>query len=148
MSDASPPLYWSREYTDRLVAELRKDPAFLAAAKSFDDVIVLRCLDAPGGLDVQASYRIQKGTVELTRREEPAPSQALRSEPFDKSKQMARTTAPFSLWTKLDRGQMSVLGALASPEYAVEGSKLRIMANIGLLNAMNAVAARVPKRYT
>ena len=58
MADA--PLYWSREYTDQLVAALRKDAAFLSASRSFDDVIVLRCLDAPGGVDVQATYRIRR----------------------------------------------------------------------------------------
>lgn len=141
------PLYWSSEFTDKLVAALRIDPAFLAASRKLDDTIVLRCLETPEGLDVEATYRIVRGTVELTRREEKSPSRAIRDVPFDGSRLFARTTAPFSVWTKLDRGEMNVLQAIASPEYAVEGPKMRIMMNIGLFNAMGAVAAKIPKRY-
>lgn len=141
------PLYWSSDYTDALVTALRQDPDFLKASRKLDDVIVLRCLDAAGGLDVEATYRIRHGTVELTRREEKAPSSAIRNAPFDKHSVFARTTAPYALWTKLDRGEMNVLQAIASPDYAVEGPKLRIMTNIGLFNAMSAVAARLPKRF-
>ena len=38
-------------------------------------------------------------------------------------------------------------GALASPDYHIEGPKLKIARAIPVLNAMSAVSARLPKRY-
>ncbi len=93
------------------------------------------------------TYRIKNGQVSEERREEPAPSRAIRDAPFDKKKAFARTTAPYAIWTKLDRGEMNVVQTLTSPDYHLEGPKLKIMANIGVFNAMSAVASRLPKRY-
>ncbi|UJR85832.1 hypothetical protein [Sandaracinus amylolyticus] len=139
-------LYWSETYTDQYVEALRRDADFQKAARKFEGSMTFRCLDTPEGTDVEATYVIDKGAVSVTRRAEKAPSSALRAAPIEKSV-FARTTAPYALWCKLDRGEMNVLQAVASPDYQVEGSKLKIMANIGVLNAMSAVASRVPKRY-
>ncbi len=141
------PLYWSAEQTREYVAALNQDPAFQKAARKFDDSVVFRCLDTPGGTDIEVTYRIKNGQVSEERREEPAPSRAIRDAPFDKKKAFARTTAPYAIWTKLDRGEMNVVQTLTSPDYHLEGPKLKIMANIGVFNAMSAVASRLPKRY-
>jgi putative sterol carrier protein len=142
------PLYWSEPYSQVFIDALHADEDFQKAAKKFDDKITLRCLDVPDGTDVSITYRIDHGRVSVAERvSEKAPSASLRALPFDKGSAMARTTAPYSLWVKLDKGEMSVARAIASPDYQVEGSKLKIMANIGVLNAMSAVGAKVPKRY-
>jgi putative sterol carrier protein len=146
MADALP-LYWSAAYLDVFVDALRADPDFQRAARKFDGVVILRCLDTPEGEDVEAAYHLSNGSVRVERLAEKAPSASFRSKPFDGGRAFARTTAPYRLWTKLDRGEMNVLQAIASPDYHVEGSKLRIMANIGLFNAMAAVGARTPKRF-
>jgi putative sterol carrier protein len=140
------PLYWSAAQTAQYVEALNRDEAFQKAARKFDDTVVFRCFDTPEGTDIEVRYRIQNGRVSETRREERAPSRPLRDAPFDKST-FARTSAPYAVWTKLDKGEMNVLQAIASPEYHLEGSKLKIMANIGVFNAMSAVASRMPKRY-
>ena len=140
-------LYWSEDYTKRYVEALRSDPDFQKAARKFAGGIVFRCLDTPEGTDVEATYHIAHGQVRVERHTEPAPSSAIRGSKHDPSVAFARTTAPYALWCKLDRGDMNVLQAIASPDYHVEGSKLKIMSNVGMLNAMSAVASRVPKRY-
>ena len=140
-------LYWSEDYTKQYVEALRSDPDFQKAARKFQGAIVFRCLDTPEGTDVEATYHIDHGAVRVDRRAEPAPSRAIRESKHDASIAFARTTAPYALWCKLDRGEMNVLQAIASPDYHVEGSKLKIMSNVGMLNAMSAVASRVQKRY-
>jgi len=107
----------------------------------------MRCTDTPDGKDMAASYRIDHGRVQADLRVEDAPSRAIRDEPFDKRAALARTTAPYSVWTRLDRGEMNVLQLITSPQYKLEGSMLKIVANIGMFNAMNAAAARIPKAY-
>lgn len=144
---AEPPLYWSTEQTEQFVAALNQSPEFQKAARKFDDAVVFRCLDHPSGKDIEVVYTIHKGAVTADRREEDAPSTALRSKPFDKGQAFARTTAPFGVWVKLDKGEMNVVQAIASPDYKVEGSKLKIATNIGVFNAMSAIASKLPKRY-
>jgi hypothetical protein len=141
------PLYWSAAYVDSFVDALRADADFQKAARKFEGVLVLRCLDTPEGEDVEAAYHVSNGTLRVERLAVKAPSASLRGKPFDGARAFARTTAPYRVWTKLDRGEMNVLQAIASPDYHVEGPKLRILANVGLLNAMSAVGARTPKRF-
>ncbi len=146
MSDELP-LYWTESQTAGFVAALNQSAEFQKAARKFDGDIVFRCLDHPDGADIEVVYAIRRGPVTMQWRGEPSPSSALRNAPFDKKRAFARTTAPFSVWVKLDRGEMNVVQAIASPDYHVEGPKLKIMANIGVFNAMSAVASKMPKRY-
>jgi hypothetical protein len=129
------------------VDALRADPDFVRACRKFDGVVILRCLDTPEGEDVEAVYHLANGTVRVERLAEKAPSASFRAKPFDGARAFARTTAPYRAWTRLDRGEMNALQAIASPDYHVEGPKLRIMANIALFDAMAAVGARTPKRF-
>lgn len=145
MSDA--PTYWTPAFNEVFIAELNRDPAFQKASRKFRGNIVMRCLDAPEGKDVEARYVVDHGRVTLEIDRQDAPSSAIRHRPFDRSHDFARTTAPYELWVKLDRGDMNVVQAIAHPKYQVEGSKLKIMANLGMFNAMNAVATRLPKSY-
>ena len=145
MSDA-PPLYWSAAQTDQFVEALNASPDFQKAARKFDDKVVFRCLGTPEGEDVEVVYTIRKGRVSAERRSEEAPSSEIRQAPFDPRQAFARTTAPFGVWVKLDKGEMNVVQAIASPDYRVEGPKLKIMSNLGVFNAMSEGASRLPKR--
>ena len=144
----APPRYWTPAFIEAFVDALNDDPGLARTAGSFTDTIVLRCFDTPDGYDVEAAYAFEDGqvvNVEVWMDE--APCMEMRNEPFDKDEAMARATATYAVWTKLDRGEMNVLEALTSPDYMVEGPKLRILANINLLNRMNAVAAALEKTY-
>lgn len=132
---------------DILVEELNRDPGFQKAARKFRGTIALRCLGTPEGKDVEAIYEIDRGRVTVRAEFDDAPSTAIRQRPFDKSRLFARTTATYELWVRLDKGEMNVVQAVAHPEYKVEGPKIKIMTNIGVFNAMGAVAARLPKAY-
>jgi hypothetical protein len=142
-----PPLYWSAAQTEQFVKALNESEKFQKAARKFDDQVVFRCLDTPEGEDAHVTYTIRNGQVSADRWTEPAPSSAIRNAPFDKKKVFARTTAPYAVWVKLDKGEMNVLQALRSPDYQVEGPMLKIMSNIGVFNAMSDVASSMPKRY-
>jgi len=76
-----------------------------------------------------------------------APSEAMRDDPFDSSEALARATASYDTWTKLDKGEIGVMQALSSPDYTIEGSTIKIMSNIGVFRGMNTVAAQVDKTY-
>ncbi|MCH8962278.1 MAG: hypothetical protein IH820_13420 [Bacteroidetes bacterium] len=147
MPDA-PPRYWTPAFIEAFVEALNDDPGFEKTAGSFTDTIILRCFDTPDGHDVEAAYAFEDGqVVDVEVWMDEAPCREMRNEPFDKDEAMARATATYAVWTKLDRGEMSVLEALTSPDYMIEGPKLRLLANINIFNGMNAVAAAVDKTY-
>lgn len=139
--------YWTPGFVETFVGDLRTDKSFQRAARNFSDTIVLRCMDTPDGKDVVATYVIDRGSVDVDLQTRDAPWGEMRGEKYDKKRCMARTTAPYDLWCRLDKGEINVVQAITSPEYRLEGSKLRVMRHIGLFNAMNAVAARVQKTY-
>ncbi len=142
------PQYWTPEFVAAFVERLNDDAAFQKAAGSFANTIILRCLDHPTGQDIEAAYTFEDGevtNVELWMEE--AGDADFRGDPFDKSAALARATAPYAIWVQLDKGEMSPLGALTSPDYTIEGPKLKIMSNMGVLNGMGEVASRVEKTY-
>ncbi len=141
------PRFWTEPCMTAIAAAFNTSPRFQRAAKSFSETLILRCLDTPDGQDCAASFTFKKGTCiahDFRSASSPAP---LRREPFDKKRAMIRSTAPYDLWVKLDRGEMNVAQAIVSPSYNVEGSKLKIMRYVGVLTAMNAVVAEVEKTY-
>jgi putative sterol carrier protein len=142
------PRYWTPAFVEAFVEALNTDDDFQRAASSFSDTITLRCLDTPDDEDVAAAYTFDDGqVVDVDLWIDEAPSEDLREDPFDSSEAMARATAPYSIWTKLDKGDMNVMQALSSPDYIVEGSMIRIMSNIQVFRGMNTVAAKVDKTY-
>ena len=144
----TPPRYWTPAFIEKFVDALNSDVDFEKTAGSFTDTIILRCFDTPGAQDVEAAYTFEAGQVtDVDVWMDDAPCMEMRNEPFDKDEAMARASAPYSIWVKLDRGEMNVLQALTSPDYSIEGPKLKILANIGVFNGMNDVAAGVEKTY-
>lgn len=146
MSDA--PRYWTPAFIQEFVDALNSDSEFKRTAGSFSNTIELRCLNTPEGDDVTAAYTFDDGkVVDVDLWIDDAPSEQMRNTPLDKNKAMARATAPYDVWVKVDTGEMGVTQALTSPNYTIEGSMMRIMANIGVFQGLNKVAASVDKTY-
>lgn len=139
------PRYWSPAFVEVYTKALNADLTFQKVAQKFTGAILLQCWDDPDGMDVSVLYRIDKGHVSAEPEFTKAPS-PLRLAKFDKKKAVARSSAPYALWQRLDSGEINILQGLASPAYKVDG-KLKIMANIKLFNSMSDVAARIEKTY-
>lgn len=146
MADA--PQYWSPAFVERFVEALNTDEDFQNTARSFSSTIELRCLDTPVGDDVSARYAFESGqVVDVDLWMDEAPSEEMRNEPFDSSTTLARATAPYDVWVKLDTGELGVTAAITSPDYTIDGPMLKIMSNIGIFRGLNRVAAEVDKTY-
>jgi putative sterol carrier protein len=146
MSDA--PRYWTPAFVERFVEALNSDADFQRTAGSFSNTIILRCLDTPDGEDISAAYTFDDGqVVDVDLWIDDAPSDDMRNDAFDSSQALARATAPYGIWVKMDKGEMGVVQALSSPDYTIEGSTIKIMSNIGVFRGMNTVAAQVEKTY-
>jgi len=139
--------YWTTEFTEIYVAALESHAGFQKATRNFDETIQLRCYDTPDGTDQRIDYEIRRGTIRHHTVEEPAPSRAIRDLPFDKKRFLARTSAPYSIWTRLDRGEIGVIDCILSPEYKFEGQKLKVLRHIKVFTLMGDIAASLEKRY-
>ncbi len=147
MSEAAP-RFWSPAFVERFVYRLNRDRDFQEAADSFSETIELRCLATPQGEDVSATYAFEEGTVvHVDLWIDEAPSEQMRNEPFDESTLLARATAPYDVWVKMDRGELGATEVLASSDYHLEGPKMRIMAHLSIFRGLNKVAADVEKTY-
>ena len=145
MSD--PPRYWTPAFVERFVEALNSDDEFQGAAGSFSKTVELRCLDAPNDEDVSATYTFEDGMVmDVDLWIDDAPSEEMRDEPVDDAI-MARATAPYDVWVRMDKGEMGAAEALASPDYQIDGSMMQIMSNMGVFRGMMSVAAGVEKTY-
>jgi len=141
------PRYWSRAFIDAFVERLNEDPDFQRHARRFSDTIVFQCLDTPDGRDVRAAYDIDAGYVTVDVLEEEAPSDVVRDGRFDGRFGLARATAPYDVWRRVDDGSLSIMGALASPDYRIEGPRMKIMLHLAVFDALGKVASAMPKRY-
>lgn len=138
---------WSRTLADVLIAAINGDDKMKSLARKLEETIQLRCLDTPDGTDVAARYGFVGGQAKLVEWvEEPAPA-AFRSDTFDKKTLLARTTAPYSIWVKLDKGEMGVIDAILSPHYKFEGAKLKVLKNIRVFHRVNELSSKIDKVY-
>jgi hypothetical protein len=141
------PRYWTPAFIEAFVERLNEDPGFQHHARRFSSKIVLQCLDTPDGRDIRATYDIDAGYVSVDVVDEDAPSAVVRNGRFDSRSALARATAPYDVWRRVDDGSLSILGAMASPEYRIEGSRMRIMLHLSIFDAQGQVASAMPKRY-
>ena len=142
------PQYWTPAFIEAFVEAINNDPEYMETTGSFTNAIILRCFDGPEGQDIEAIYEFEDGeVVNVEIWMDDAPCAEMREEPFDKDAALARATAGYDTWIKLDKGEINVMQALASPDYTVEGNKLKILSNLGIVNGMNEIAARIEKTY-
>jgi len=136
--------YYSREWCEEAQKRLNADEQHLAAAKSLTGTFCFRIYDCPDGTDRIAYWEFDKGrclNVSLETRRAPAPE--IRELPFDKTRTMARTSAPFDRLLALNKGEVTVLRLLTDPSYKIEGPKMEAMKHMKGLNSWNRVCAAI-----
>jgi len=140
--------YFSREAVQQSIDEINADPKHLELAKLLTGKLVLRCLDAPDGVDILVTYRFEAGRcAEFVYEDAPAPS-PLRTRPFKPMKDgIARVTASYATFVRLDKGEMETADAINSPDYQIEGSMLMIMPLMQAVDSWNRKIRSMPKEY-
>ncbi|MBO6936698.1 MAG: hypothetical protein JJ863_17125 [Deltaproteobacteria bacterium] len=144
---SEPERFWTKPLAIEMLSRLNSDAKFKKLAANVDAVIQLRCKDTPDGTDVCATYHIHDGQLDLKDWDEgPAPA-AWREEPLDKKKLLARTTAPYPIWVKLDTGEFGVIDAIINPSYKFEGAKLKVLRHLRMFSRIADLSQELEKRY-
>lgn len=140
--------YFTKQSVEESVALLNSDPEHLELATLLTGTIVLRALDDSAGNDVMITYNWDKGRIkDWTLEAEAAPS-SLRDRPFAPIKDgIARITANYQTFVKLDRQEMEPEDTLDSPDYKIEGHKLMILPLMQAVTSWNRVVRSMAKEY-
>lgn len=137
--------YYSKEWCEEAQRRLNSDPEHLAAAKNLTGTFCFRIYDCPDGTDRIAYWEFHQGRcLNILWEAKPAPAKEIRELPFDKSKTIARTSAPFDMLLALNKGKISVLKLLTDRRYKIEGPKAEAMKYIKGLNSWNKVCMSIP----
>ncbi|MCC6746110.1 MAG: hypothetical protein IT371_00540 [Deltaproteobacteria bacterium] len=139
---------FTREAITEGLEACNTDPAHLERAKLMSGTVVLRALDTPDGKDVLVTYTFDKGRcTKWVFEEEPAPS-ALRNRPFVPMKDgLARVTAAYQTFVKLDKGEMEPADAMNSPDYKIEANMMMILPLMQAVDSWNRKIRSIPKEY-
>lgn len=139
--------YYTREWVEEAVRRLRDSKEFLNTARKLNGTFVFRVLDGPGGCDRTTTWTFRNGEcVDWSYDSLPAPCEAMRTAPYDNAWIM-RSTCPYEMMAKLNRGDISPVRALASPHYHVEGRKTMLLQMMRSLNLWNEIVASVEVEY-
>ena len=140
--------YFTREAIAESIEQINNDKQHLEAAKLLTGKFMLRVLDTPDGKDVIVTYTFDKGRCTDWKYEEAAAPSALRTKPFKPMIDgLARVTAKYATFVKLDKGEMDPADALNSPDYALEGNKLMLMPLLQAVDSWNRRVRAIPKTY-
>ena len=116
-------------------------------ARKLKGNFMFRVWDGPDGKDRLATWEWENGKcTKVTFEAQPAPWKELRTAPFDAG-YVTRFSCPFDMMAKLNKGEMSPLKALASPDYKVEGKKTQLFKMMQGLNSWNEHNAMVECNY-
>ena len=103
---------------------------------------------APEGVDVAVAYTFEAGRCtgyELS--EDPSPA-AWRDAGFTPMVDgLARITANYETFAKLDRGELEPADALNSPDYKIDGNMVMLLPLMQAVNSFTEKIREIPKEY-
>jgi len=139
--------YYTKAWVGEVAERLKTDAKFAQDGRRLNGTFGFRIFDCPDGKDRLVVWKFKNGqAVEWSYEAQKSPWQELRNSLFD-SKWVMRATATYDMSAELNKGNISPLRALTSPNYHIEGSKLMIMQLMKGLNTWNEVAASIECTY-
>lgn len=139
--------YYTREWVEESVRRLRSNRTFLDTARKLNGTFVFRVLDGPAGVDRLTTWTFKNGDcVAWSYESQPVPWTELRAAPLNGAWVM-RATCPYTVMAALNRGEISPVRALASPNYQIEGRKTMLLQMMRPLNMWNDICASVEVAY-
>ena len=142
-----PHRFWTVPLAEVMLERLNSDAKFKKLAAGVEATIQLRGTDTPDGTDIAATYHIHDGRLDLLEFDEQKAPSPMRTQPLDKSRYLARTTAPYPIWVKLDTGEFGVIDAIVNPNYKFEGAKLKVLRHLRMFARISELSQAMPKRY-
>lgn len=139
--------YYTKAWVAEVENRLKTSEKFTQDGRRLNGTFGFRIYDCPDGNDRLVVWKFKNGQpLEWAYDAQQSPWVALRNAAFD-SKWVMRATATYDMSSELNKGNISPLRALTSPNYQIEGSKLMIMQLMKGLSVWNEVAASIECTY-
>ncbi|MBN1289580.1 MAG: hypothetical protein JXA49_08100 [Actinobacteria bacterium] len=139
--------YYSKAWLEECADHLNNSERHLKKAKKLNGKFAFRVWDGPDGKDRYATWEFEDGKcIATTFGCRTAPWDELRDAPYDDN-WIVRFSCPYDMMAKLNKGEMSPLKALGSPEYKVEGKKTELFKKLQAVNSWNEHNAEVQCNY-
>lgn len=139
---------FSRELTEEGIEACNADAAHLERAKLLTGKVVLLAKDTPEGNDVQVAYTFDQGKCTGYDFDEQKAPSALRDTPFTPIKDgIARISAAYDTFVKLDKGEIEPADALNSPDYKIEGNMMMLLPLMQAVTSWTDKVRELPKEY-
>lgn len=140
--------FWSKESVQETIDYMNKNEEHLKLAGNLSGKVVIRVLDDPDGKDIYATFTFQKGRCTDWNYEAGSAPSRLRDRPFKPMVDgLARVTASYQTFMKLDKGEIEAHDAVNSPDYKIEGNMVMLMPMMQAVDSWNRNARAVPKEY-
>jgi len=140
--------YYSKAWLEACRDMMNNSEKHLKKARKLNGKFFFRVWDGPDGKDRKAIWEFYEGKcIKVEFESKQSPWKELREAPFDQSTYIGRFSCPFKLMAALNRGEISPLKALSSPEYQVEGKKTEFFKMMQGVNSWNEHNAKVECRY-
>jgi putative sterol carrier protein len=137
--------YFTQEWADAVKAKSVEDAKYTARGKKFTEKFQWIATSCPGGVDRLLEVETQSGKVVLAKMEEkPSPADF---GPADTKKYLARATADYDVWIKVNTGELKAVDAQMGKGLRLEGNIMKVMPMAGVLQAFIDMAGTVPVEY-
>jgi len=134
--------YYSKAWMEACMAQMNGSEDHLKKSRSLNGKWLFRLWDGPDGKDRSGVWTFESGKcVKVEFEARPAPWKELREMKVPEDG-IGRFSSPFLMMAALNRGEISPLKALSSPDYTLEGKKVlvfKMMQGITSWNNQNAL---------
>ena len=143
------PRFYSKEWCEAVKQKANSDEEYLKKTKAFTTKYVFVVTDCPDGNDVKVLWEFDQGKVakyEYTAK--PAPSDMrIGQEHWDDSISLAKNQGSYDTMAKVQKKELTMLGALGAKLFKVEGDLVKGMSYMAYNVAFADVQASIPCEY-
>ena len=139
--------YYSKAWMEACKEMMNNSEAHLKKARKLNGKWLFRLWDGPDGKDRSGTWYFENGRcVGIEFEAKPIPWTALREMELPDDA-IGRFSSPFDMMAALNRGEISPLKALSSPDYQLEGKKVLVFKMMQGINSWNDHNALVECDY-
>jgi len=138
--------YLSKEWLEAVQEKANNDEAYLKKTEGLTLKFQILVTDAPGGVDKQVAWDIEKGKIKSVILEEnPAPSD-WRTAPVDPDKYTFKSIAPYETYCAVHKKELSLLGAMTKG-LKMSGDMAPVLSSVEEYIELQNLQADVPGEY-
>ena len=143
------PKFYSKEWVDACIEKTNTDKEYQKKTEKLNASYSFIVADCPDGNDVYVLLRFEQGkVVEHEFEVKPAPASfRMENEPWDESISLMRAQASYDTYVKINKKEMTAMGAVTSGLYKSEGNMVKAMALIPYTQAFAELQATIDCEY-